>query len=341
MTFLILYAVLALVVSFICSLLEAGLLSLPRSYVESMVEQGAPGGKTLQKLKQNIDRPLAAILTLNTVAHTVGAAGVGAEAAKTFGSAVVGIVSAVMTLLILVFSEIIPKTLGAVHARGLAGATAFLTTGMIYLCLPLILVLEQVNRLVGYQRHRDRISRVEVLATLRLGGESGALPLRERRVAMNVMALSSVRLSKILTPRTVLFALPAEMTAAEALDKHHPLLFSRIPIYEGSIEKITGYVHRFDIHTAVTKGRSGQQLKEMQQELLIVPELASIADAMDQMLDKGEHIALAVDEYGGVEGIVTLEDIMESILGQEIIDETDPVTDMQVLARRRAGRRTS
>jgi CBS domain containing-hemolysin-like protein len=337
MTLLLLYAALAIGVSFLCSLLEASLLSVPGSHVDMLVERGSPVGKSLKRLKEHIDRPLAAILTLNTIAHTVGAAGVGAQAAVVFGSTALGIASALMTLAILVISEIIPKTLGAVHAKKLTTVTVLLTTGMIWLCWPLILVLEWMNRLIGYQRRTQRLSRMEVLATIRLGSKVGSLADREYRITMNAMALENVQLSKIMTPRTVVFALPASTTARQALNAHQPIRFARIPVYGESIDDVLGYVARYDLHEAVAEGRGEATMRELMRPIVVLPELASVGKAMEQMLSEHEHIAMVIDEHGGMEGIVTLEDVMETLLGQEIIDETDPATDMQMLARRRAG----
>jgi len=341
MILLTLYAILAIGVSFLCSLLEAGLLSLPRSHVESLVERGAPVGRSLKQLKDEIDRPLAAILTLNTIAHTVGAAGVGAQAAVVFGSAWVGVASAVMTLAILIFSEIIPKTLGAVHAKKLAPLTNILTRTMIVLTWPLLIALEWMNRLIGYERQTQRISRMEVLATIRLGGKTGSLDERELLIVNNVLALEKVKLTDIMTPRTVVFALPADMTAQQAIDDHQPIRFARIPVYDPadeSLARVVGYISRFDLHEAVTAGRADDTLGQLARAMAVLPEHATVAKAMHAMLDKHEHIAMIVDEYGGTEGIVTLEDLMETLLGQEIIDETDPAADMQHLARRRAKR---
>ncbi|MBK9118116.1 MAG: DUF21 domain-containing protein [Phycisphaerales bacterium] len=333
MTLLLVYAVLAIGVSFLCSLLEAALLSLPRSRVEALVAQGSPAGLSMKGLKDNIERPLAAILTFNTIAHTVGAAGVGAQAAMTFGDAAVGVASAVMTLAILVLSEIIPKTLGAVHADRLVGITAYTTRAMIVLCLPLIVPLEWLNRLIGHQGHHDRISRFEVLATVRLGHRAGALRERDLRVVTNVMSLESVRLNEILTPRVVLFALPATETIGAAAQMQPPIRYSRVPIYEGTIENIVGYVTRYDIMTAAGRGRGDEPLTTLKRPILILPELASVADALDQLLVKHAHIAAVVDEHGGIEGIITLEDVIETLLGREIVDETDSVKDLQRLAR--------
>ncbi len=341
MTILILFAALALGVSFLCSLLEASLLSLPRSKVESLVAAGSAAARTMKPLQDNIDRPLAAILTLNTIAHTVGAAGVGAQAAALYGDAAVGIASGIMTFAILVLSEIIPKTLGAVHAVRLVGVTAYTTRAMIYVCYPVILLLEWMNRLIAYRRHRAQISRLEILATIRLGHEGGALGEREHRVLTNLLALGNVRVSEILTPRTVLFALPADQTVAEAAAAAPPIRFARIPVYRESLDHITGYVTRYDLLKSAAQGRGAEPLGKFKRPIFAVPAVASVADALEQLLDRSEHIALVVDEYGGVQGIVTLEDVMETMLGQEITDETDPAPDMQRLARRLAERRAA
>lgn len=341
MTMLVIYATLALGVSFLCSLLEASLLSLPRSQVESMVAQGSPVGRAMKKLKDNIDRPLAAILTLNTIAHTVGAAGVGAEAAHLFGEAWIGVVSGVMTLAILIFSEIIPKTLGASNARALAGMTAWTSNAMITLCYPIILGLEQMNKLIGAKSHQDHIGRMEILATIRLGQEGGSLAAREHRTMMNLMSMSKIKVSDVLTPRTVIFALPAETTVNEVTQNNTPIRFARIPLYENSIDDAQRYVTRYDLMQALGADKGDEPLRVFSRPLPAIPEQASVSDALDFLLGKREHIALVVDEHGGVEGIVTLEDALETLLGEEIVDETDPVADMRVLARRRAAKRES
>jgi CBS domain containing-hemolysin-like protein len=339
MTLLLAYATLAIGVSFLCSLLEASLLSLPRSHVEALVERGSSVGRTLQHMKANIDRPLSAILTLNTIAHTVGAAGVGAQAALVFGDAAVGLASAVMTLLILLFSEIVPKTLGVVHAKRLAGITALTTQAMIVLCLPLIWIFERINRVIGHQRHQERLSRSEVLATIRLGREGGSLGKREYRVVSNLLALSQIKVADVLTPRTVVFSLPQDMTVAAANDAYGPIRFARIPVYSDESENITGYVPRFEIYRAISAGQTDTTLQQLVKPICVVPELATVADTLETMLGDGHHIALAVDEHGGTEGVVTLEDLLETLLGEEIVDETDAAVDMRAVARRRRDRR--
>ncbi len=335
MTLLVVYGLLAIAVSFVCSLLEACLLSLPRSYVELLQERGTRAAAILHEMKSNIDRPLAAILTLNTVAHTVGAVGVGGEAAAVFGSGAVGVASALMTFLVLVVSEIIPKTLGAVHAKSLALPAAMTIRLMILLCLPLIILLEWIKRVIAYERHEERLSRAELLATIRLGQTSGAIDKSEYQIASNLIALSTVRLSRVLTPRTVVFSLPEELTVQQVLAEHAPIRFARIPVYAGDPEQVTGYVPRFAIYAVHFANQDQKLLKELVKPMPIFPELAMVGDALGILIKNRQHIALVVDEYGGMSGIATSEDLLETLLGEEIVDETDIVVDMQELARRR------
>lgn len=339
MTLLIAYAALAIGISFLCSMLEASLLSLPRGHIEVLIERGSPFGKILLGMKDEIDRPLAAILTFNTVAHTVGAAGVGAQAAVVFGSGAVGVASTVMTVLILVVSEIIPKTLGVVYAKRLSGVTALITRFMTIVCMPLVVMLERLHGLLGHEREKEQISRAELVATIRLGRTGGALRRREYHVVSNLLALGGVRLKEILTPRTVIFSLPRETKVGEATSKHEPIRFARIPVYEGSPESVTGYVTRFDIHQAHVAGEEERALSEFQNPVTFLPEQATVSDALDHMLTRKEHIAMVVDEYGGLAGLVTLEDALETLLGTEIVDETDAVVDMRELAKRLRQRR--
>jgi CBS domain containing-hemolysin-like protein len=207
---------------------------------------------------------------------------------------------------------------------------------MIVLCFPLIITLEWVNRLVGYQRGQDRISRTEVAATIRLGWEGGSLGAREYHIVSNLLALSRVRVADILTPRTVVFSLPSSMTVREAMEAHNPIRYARVPIYADSADHLTGYVSRFDLSRAAAEGEGDRTLASLARPLPALPSLATVADALDRFLREGEHIAMAVDEYGGVKGILTLEDALESLVGMEIVDETDAAHDMRELARRRA-----
>lgn len=331
---LILYALLALGVSFLCSLLEAALLSVPRSYVALLVEGGSSVGKRLQHMKANIDKPLSAILTLNTIAHTIGAAGVGAESAAIFGSNAVGWASAIMTLLILVLSEIIPKTLGAVHAKRLAGFTAVATKIMMWITAPIVVALEWANRLIGFKRHDAPVSRAELLATLRLGREAGTLDSREYQIVSNLMALGKVSVRDIATPRSVIFALSADKTVDEAFEESGVFQFARIPIYEGSIDHPIGYATRHDIYRAQQSGKSQSRLSEFIKPIYRVSADASVSACLENMLTARDHIAIVQDDAGATVGLLSLEDAIETLLGVEIVDETDPVVDLQALALR-------
>ncbi len=340
MTLLLIYLSIALGVSFLCSLLEAALLSIPRSTIALMVEQGSPAGRQLDKMKRDVDRPLSAILTLNTIAHTVGAAGVGAEAAAVFGHAWVGVASALLTLLILVFSEIVPKTLGAVHAKRLAGFTATTVRLMVVVCYPLVIALEWVNRLIaGRKRETARISRAELQAMVMVSKEEGALAANESRVIRNIIALREIEVRQIMTPRKVVVALERTTRVGEAFGEGNPLRVARIPIYEGNIDHMVGLVMRFELNEAYRRGQTDTTLDQLARPLHAIPESASVSRALEQFLEKDSQLFQVVDEFGGTAGVVTLEDAMETLLGVEIVDETDAVVDMQELARQVNARR--
>jgi CBS domain containing-hemolysin-like protein len=244
-----------------------------------------------------------------------------------------------MTILVLVVSEIIPKTLGAIYARSLAAPAAKTIRFMTHLCLPLIVLLEWANRTIGFQRHDGRLSRAELVATLRLGQSGGAIGRREYQIASNLIALSKIRLADVLTPRTVVFSLPEDLTVQEAIAEHDPIRFARIPVYAGDPEQITGYVPRFAIRAAYLADEGHKPLRDLAKPMPIFPELATVGAVLDTLIKNKQHIVLVVDEYGGMSGIASLEDLMESLLGEEIVDETDITADMRQLARQRAARR--
>lgn len=334
MVLLILYALLALGVSFLCSLLEAALLSVPRSHVALLAERGGRTGTQLAQMKANIDRPLAAILTLNTIAHTIGAAGVGAEAAIIWGHASIGWVSAAMTLLILVLSEIIPKTLGAAHSKTLASFTAATTRVMMILTMPVVWSLEWIHRVVGFKRSDASVSRAELLVTMRLGHEAGALNTREFQILQNLVALRKVQLHDVLTPRSVMYALPADKTIGDLTDERGIFQFARIPVFEGTIDHPIGYITRSDIHRLQQDNRLEAKLTAFLKPIRMFQENQSVAEALETMLVHREHIAVVRDENSRTVGLITLEDVIETMIGVEIVDETDPVVDLQQLARR-------
>ena len=330
---LIVYFSLALVVSFVCSLLEAVILSLSRGQIEAMIQRGQRGGELLKELKDDIDRPLAAILTLNTVAHTVGAAGVGAQVLLVWGNQWVALASAILTVLILVFSEIIPKTLGAEYRQKLAPVCGRMIRFLVILLYPIVLVLERISSLFVPAGSESKVSREEVMAIAELGSDEGALHHQENRVIQNLLHLRNIRVIDILTPRSVMLSYQRNTTIKEVVEKHSPIRFSRIPIYSKDLDEITGIVMRYKILQEYSIGRGEEKLDSIKKPISAVPNTKSVASTLDEFIQKHEQLFLVVDEYGGTEGIVTLEDVIETLLGVEIIDEMDAVKDMRKLAK--------
>ncbi len=334
MTLLIVYVLLALAVSFLCSLMEAVLLSVTPSYIEMRVREGSTVARTLYDLRKDIDRPLAAILSLNTVAHTVGAAGAGAQATIIWGDAAIGIFSAVLTLLILVISEIIPKTLGAVHWRQLANAITRILVPTIWITWPLVKLSQGITRILSPNGRHDSVSREEITAMAELGKEQGFLEASESRIIRNLFRFYSLRVKDIMTPRIVVFSLPEALRVREVVDEHEEFRFSRIPVYTETRDDVTGYVLKDEILLKAAQDQSDVTLGALKRDILVVPDALPLHELFERMLDRLEHIALVVDEYGGVAGVVSMEDVVETLLGLEIVDEADSAEDMQLLARR-------
>ena len=328
---LLFYLLLALGVSFLCSMTESGLLSLSRSRVAALVKSGRRSGRLLEGMKENVDRPLAGILTLNTIAHTVGAAGVGAQSLIVFGDAWVAASSAVLTLLILVFSEIIPKTIGVVYAGPLAPFTAYTVTGMIWLTYPLVVAFQALSGAISRGRE-DRMTREEFALIAELGQTEGAIFEQEYRVIHNLLRLRKVRVHEIMTPRTVAFMLQKDETVADVLAAHRPLRFARIPLYDADKDDPLGFVYRPELYEADDAGRGGERLETLMKPVHAVPETVTVSDVLHQFVDRGEQLFIVVDEHGGTAGLVTLEDAIETLLGAEIVDERDSVADMRQLA---------
>lgn len=335
MTLLLLYLALALGVSFLCSVLEAVLLCVTPSYVAAAEQAGRPVAATLRALKTDIDRPLAAILSLNTIAHTVGAAGIGAQAMRVFESVPFGIVSGLLTLAILVFSEIVPKTIGAVYWRTLAPLVARVLVPIVWAMWPLVRLSEGFTWLLTRGRREASVSREELAAIAELGSAEGVIAEDESRLLRNVLLFRSVRVRAIMTPRMVLSTLAADATAGEVVQDLEALRFSRIPLGGPDHDRISGYVLKDDVLLAVARGDMRVPLSALRRELVVVPDSIALPSLLARLLDTREQIALVVDEYGGTSGIVTLEDVIETLLGREIVDEADSVDDMQELARRR------
>ncbi|NBC87002.1 MAG: DUF21 domain-containing protein [Bacteroidetes bacterium] len=333
MALLLVYVALALGVSFLCSVMEAVILSVTPSYVAALGREGNGIGEQLQSMKEDIDRPLAAILSLNTIAHTVGAAGAGAQAAIVFGEAYTGVIAAILTLLILVLSEIIPKTLGAVYWRQLAPVVVRVLTPTIFVMKPLVLLSKGITYLLSQDEEQTSFSREEFTAMAEIGEEEGVFEEKESRILRNLFRFNSLRVRDVMTPRTVVFDLPEEKTIGDVVSEHDEFRFSRIPVYNANRDDITGYVLKDEMLLLAAQEEMEVPLKDLSREILVVRETLPLPDLLERLLDRLEHIALVVDEYGGMAGIVSMEDVVETLLGMEIVDEADSVEDMQALAR--------
>lgn len=332
MTLLLIYLFTALITSFLCSIVEAVLLSTPISYLKSRIELGDKSVETMLKQKENIDKPLSAILSLNTAAHTVGAAGVGAQATIVFGEAYFGIVSAVLTILILVLTEIIPKTLGANYSKELVSIASKVIKVMIFITYPLVVVSSILTKLLSRNKSEFTTSREEVSALASIGTEEGVFAEKENKIIQNLIKLKTIKVSEIMTPRVVVISANEEMTLQKFLENKEFLHFSRIPVYHTNKDNITGYVFRSLVFEKLAEDQFDLKLKDIKREILTFQKKVTLFNAWDKMLSKREHISLVIDEYGGMDGITTLEDIIESLLGFEIIDEKDKVEDMQQYA---------
>ncbi len=336
MTLLIVYLAIALLVSFLCSILEAVLLSITPSYVTSLKDHGKEQlSEKLGKLKKDIDKPLAAILSFNTIAHTVGAAGVGAQAAKVFGNESLGIVSGVLTLLILIFSEIIPKTIGATYWRSLDAFTANVLNVLILLMYPLVLLSQGITKIISGNRKKSTISRAEVSAMAEIGHKEGIFAETESKMLKNMIRLRNITAEDVMTPRTVMFSAQQDRSVNELYRDEGFKKFSRIPIYSNNRDEINGYVHKNDVLSCLAEGKPDEKLKDIKRNILFIDEKTPLPVLLDKIMETKEHIVLVNDRYGGVTGLVTLEDVMETVLGMEITDEFDTHTDMQHYARER------
>lgn len=335
MLLLLTYVLIALVFSFLCSIAEAVMLSINSSYVVLQKREGKRYGEILGKMQEDIGKPLAAILTLNTIAHTVGAVGAGAQAAVVFGSAYLGIASAILTLLILVFSEIIPKTLGALHWRRLAPATAYGLKGLIWVLFPLVWLSEKITGGMSKGVVMNGFSRQEIAAMAELSAEEGQIATRESEIVKNLLRLRRIQVMDIQTPRTVLFSLPDSLTVKAFFGDHSSIGFSRIPIFSSDHDDVNGFVLRAEIVTAYAQGDLDKTLADFRRDLPALIETISLNRAFNLLISLESHMAMVVDEYGDLQGIVTLEDIIETLLGLEIVDEGDDTVDMRELARKR------
>ncbi len=354
MSLLIFYAVISIFFSFLCSILEAVLLSITPTFINVNKKDGKAFATTFEELKKDVDKPLIAILTINTIAHTVGAILVGVQAkvayAEMYGTTqstvfgitfseelMVGIVSTIMTILILIASEIIPKTIGATYWRQLANFTAK-TLNIMVLALKwtgLLWILQLFTKLVGGKGHHGSVlSREDFTAMTDIAHEEGVFQKSESTIIKNLLRFDEVLVKDVMTPRAVVKIASDKQTIGSFFEENPKLRFSRIPIYTDKVDNITGFVLKDVILEEIIKKNDAVPLSEIKRDIVITKRSTPIPQLFDMLIAKREHIALVVDEYGSVSGLVTIEDVIETLLGLEIMDESDSVADLQVLARK-------
>lgn len=335
MGLILLYFLGALSLSFLCSVLEAVLLSTPMSYISMRENQGSKTATLMKQYKNNVDRPVGAILSLNTIAHTIGSAGVGAESIKIFGEQYFGLISAILTLLILVLSEIIPKTIGASYWRSLALPSTRIIRVLILITYPLVLLSELVTKVFTPRGNQGSMSREEVSAMVDVGTTEGIFRESESKLIKSCIALSGVKARQIMTPSIVVESACQDLTVKDFQAKQS-WSFSRIPVYAGDKDYITGYVLKDAVLKLLSEDQFHVKLSDLKRPILTFREEESVFQIWEKMLEKREHISVIIDEYGGLRGLVTMEDIIETMTGVEIVDEDDVAVDMQALAKEKS-----
>lgn len=343
MSLLIFWATISIFFSFLCSILEAVLLSVTPTFINVKKQEGKAYALTLESLKKDVDQPLIAILTLNTIAHTLGAMMVGIEAEnlpykiELFGINTVGVVSAIMTLLILIASEIIPKTIGATYWKQLAN---FTSKALVILIFPLrytglLWVLQLTTKLIGGKGHHGSVlSREDFHIMADMASKEGVFLESESKVIKNLLTFKDVRAKDIMTPRTVMKTESESLTVEDFFNKNLNLRFSRIPIYIDNEDNIKGLVLKDDVYKEMALSNGSKKLSELKRDIIIVDRNMAIPKLFEQLVETRNHMALVVDEYGTVSGLVTMEDVIETLLGLEIMDESDNVSDLQMQARK-------
>ncbi len=334
LTQLIIAVGLAIGISAICSLFEAILFSVSASHVEILASEGKHSGKLLKDLKTNIHKPITAILTLNTIAHTMGAAIAGAAAVSVFSEGYISIFSILFTLAILILSEILPKTVGVTYAKELSPVIALPLSWLVIMLTPIIYLCDLITKLIPGKNKMANVSAKEVLAITSLSRKSGQLDQDQEGVIKNMIELKDKTVRQAMTPRTVTFTLDETNTIEEAHKKRDELnRHSRIPIYTGQADEISGIVLRKDVLLSLVDGRKSRPLNILKKPVHFVPESASLNTVLLDFFDRRQHLFCVVDEYGGFTGVISMEDIIEEIMGREIIDESDEEKTMRELAR--------
>lgn len=339
MTLLILFVILAIGVSFLCSILEAVLLSITPSFVEATQKDKPKLAEKMRALRADIERPLAAILSLNTIAHTVGATGAGAQAAIVFDDAGVGIFSAVLTLAILVLSEIIPKTLGATYWRGLSPFAVRVLPWLIIIQLPLVWMSQWLTRLLTGGKANDDVSREEITALTTVGQRIGVIKEDENRVVANLFRLPDISAHEVMTPRTVIEHLHGDTALADVVKERETFPFSRLLVTGETIDEVHGFVLTRELLLAALRGENRRNVSEFTRNIPRISETTDLDSLLDLLVEGDAHIALVEDAYGGTAGLVTMEDVLETLLGTEIVDESDEAPDLRKVAKQRAQKR--
>lgn len=331
MSSLIAFFFLATAVSFTCSLLESVLLSTSHAYIAVAIKKGRRYGPILEDLKDRINRPLSAILTVNTIANTIGGAAVGAHVQRLYGDNYLAIATGSLTVMILILGEIVPKVIGTTHWKSLAPACAYGVKGLIFSVYPFVWLSEKLSRAMGAESG-SMVSREEVIVTAEMGADEGSIRPKESAIIRNLLMLDNMKVSDIMTPRSVIYAYEKGTTVSQVTAEHKPVRFSRIPVFEENLDHILGFVHRYKILEAVSRDEDNVLVEELLTPLHSIPENISVAAALDQFIKRHEHVFLVVDDYGSTSGIVSLEDAIETLLGVEIVDEFDSHADMRQYA---------
>jgi len=341
---LIFFFVLSITFSFLCSILEAVLLSITPSFVRSKINDGSQVGKLLEQYKKDIDRPLSAILTLNTIAHTVGAIGVGAVAGEAIGTGPISdaisisyesVVAAIMTLAILILSEIIPKTIGANNWQALSGFTVYTIRILLWILSPLVGLSQMITKTLKKEKDKSVLNRSDFTHMAQEGLSSGALAKEETDMIKNLMKFEEMTVKDVMTPRSVAFMLEADSTVKEYMDNNPAKSFSRIPVFDDDKDNIVGMVLKDDMLNSMAENHGDIELKEIMLELNIIIESTPLLMAFKAMTKRRQHLSIVKDEFGTMLGLVSMEDLFETLLGHEIVDESDSVIDMQEYARQK------
>ncbi len=332
MTLLLIYLAIAIGVSFLCSILEAVLLSISPSYVERVTAEKPKLAGKLREVRDNLDESLSSILILNTFAHTMGAAGVGSQAMQVFGAEWETLIAVLLTLAILYFSEIIPKTLGATFWRQLAFPAAYTISWLVKLVYPLVWLSTRLTKLFSSEKGNE-ITREEIIALASLGHKDGNLFSQENEYLSNLLRLREITTEQILTPRSVVHMLSSDTSIRDALNDPDTRQFTRIPVYGEHVDDVLGKVIRADLYEAEREGKGDESITLVMKPLFRVSDKLPVQSLLDTFIKKQAHLFLVTDEFGQNEGVVSLEDAIETLLGREIVDETDKVEDMQAFAK--------